>query len=610
MKKFLKFVKSEIGRIILSLAFFIPALITEHTGVKILPEVLFVISLMFVGLPVLFSAVKGIIRRDFLDEKFLMTIAAVGAVILGEMSEGVAVMLFFAVGEYFEHRAVAHSRKSIKSLMEICPDEATLLANGREERVDAEDVELGSLIIIKAGERVPLDSVVVSGSADLDTSALTGESIPRAVNIGDRIESGSVVLNGALTARTEKTLENSAASRILSLVENASERKSKAENFITKFSRYYTPIVVALAILLVFIPPIFGLLKFNESIYRALTFLVISCPCALVISVPMAFFGGIGAGAKKGILYKGGNVFSPLSKAETFVFDKTGTLTNGTFKVSKVTPCGVSEEELLYLAASAESGSNHPIAKCIADASGEKTMPKSVKEFAGKGIVAEVENDIILVGNMRLLGENGVEVKSDIEEGSVLVAKNGCFIGEIEISDNIKKEAQSAVNSLRKCGVKNTVMLSGDRMKKAESVANELSLDAFRAELLPSEKYSALEEIISKSKSTVYVGDGINDAPSIARADVGIAMGEIGSDSAIESADVVIMHDSLDRLPLAIKIARKTLRIASENIVFALSLKILVLILGSLGIANMWLAVFADVGVAVLAILNSMRTLR
>ncbi len=610
MKSIIKFIKSELGGIIISLAFFIPALITEHFGVKILPEALFIISLLAVGIPVFISAVRGIIRRDLLDEKFLMTLAAIGAVIIGEISEGVAVMLFFAVGQYFEHRAVAHSRKSIKALMEICPDEATVIRDGKEETVDAEDVEIGSVIVIKAGERVPLDCVVISGSADIDTRALTGEAIPRAVTVGFGLESGSVVMGGVLTAKTLKTLENSAASRILSLVENANERKSKAENFITKFSRFYTPIVVSLALLLAIIPPIFKILSFPDAIYRALTFLVISCPCALVISVPMAFFGGIGSGAKNGILYKGGNIFSPLARADTFVFDKTGTLTSGAFSVANVKAYGVTKEELLYLTASAEYGSTHPIALCLANASKEKSVPENAKEIAGKGIIAEVDGRRILVGNPLLMKENGIEITAEISEGSILAAEGNKLIGEIEISDCLKPEALEAIKKLRKCGVKKTVMLSGDRRKNAERIANELGLSEVKAELLPEDKFTALEEIIEKSKSTVYVGDGINDAPSIARADVGIAMGEIGSDSAVEAADVVIMFDKLDRLPLAVKTARKTLCIATENILFALSLKALVLVLGALGIANMWLAVFADVGVAVLAILNSMRALR
>jgi Cd2+/Zn2+-exporting ATPase len=614
MKKIISFAKSELGRILIGLIFFISALITEymtrHLSFSLYALILYSSALFISGIPVFIDAVRGILRRDLLDEKFLMTIASIGAMFVGEWSEGAAVMIFFLVGEYFEHKAVAKSRKSIRELMNIRPDEACLLKNGKEEIVDADEVEIGSVIVIRAGERIPIDSIVLSGNADVDTSALTGEAIPRAVKSGDLIDGGAVVINGVLTARTLRVADESAAARILELVENANERKSRAENFITRFSHYYTPTVVILALLLAVLPPIFKLIPLTVSIYRALIFLVISCPCALVISVPMAFFGGIGGAAHQGILYKGGNTFSALARADVFAFDKTGTLTSGEFTVSSVHPIGVSSDELLYLAASAEYGSNHPIATCIKNAVKNKAAPTDVTELAGKGIASTVNSRRILVGNKLLLQENSVEViESAIPKGAVFVASDGKYIGHIVIADKIKAEAKSAISTLRKNGVRKTVMLSGDRRDVAEQVGRELCIDEVYSELLPENKFEKLEKLINNSNGTVYVGDGINDAPAIALADVGVAMGGIGSDSAIEAADVVIMSDNLEKLPTAVKIARKTIRISTENIVFALGVKALILLLGALGMANMWLAVFADVGVAALAILNSMRTL-
>lgn len=615
IKKAISLAFCELGRIIIGLLLFAAAFITEHltegTGFPVAAFLLYLSSLLIAGLPVFVDAVRGILRRDLLDEKFLMSIASVGAMIIREWSEGVAVMLFFLVGEYFEHKAVSRSRNSIRALMDIRPDEACVLKDGVEETVDADDVEVGSVIVIRAGERVPIDSVVLTGSADIDTSALTGEAIPRPVSCGSHIDGGAVVINGVLTARTLRPADESAAARILELVENANERKSRTENFITAFSHYYTPIIVCIALLLAVIPPIFSWLTWTDSVYRALMCLVISCPCALVISVPLAFFGGIGGAASKGILYKGGNTFSALAHADTFAFDKTGTLTSGDFSVSSVHPVGISESELLYLAASAEYGSNHPIALCIKNASKESVVPTSVSEKAGKGVFANVGGVRVLVGNPSLLSEYSVKITvENAPVGAIFVAKNGTFVGYLVISDKIKDEADTAISSLRRCGVTKTVMLSGDRRANAEAVGERLGIDEVFAELLPEEKFEKLEELIKTSRGTVYVGDGINDAPALALADVGVAMGSIGADSAIEAADVVIMSDDLARLPTAVKIARKTVRISTENIVFALGIKIAILTLGILGIANMWLAVFADVGVAALAILNSMRTLR
>ena len=618
MKKIISVFRSELGRIIIGLSLFAAALACDLASRPMPDHSLYIIALpiylaalLVAGLPVFIAAIRGILRGDLLDEKFLMSIASVGAMIIGEMSEGVAVMLFFLVGEYFEHRAVAHSRKSIRSLMSIRPDEATILVDGVEETVDAEDVEVGSVIIIRAGERVPIDSTVISGSADIDTSALTGESIPRAASVGSRVESGSVVLGGVITCRTERLADESAAARILDLVENASENKSKEESFITRFSRFYTPIVVGLAVLMSLIPPIFHLMSWTDAIYSALNFLVISCPCALVISVPMAFFGGIGGAASKGILFKGGNVFSPLARADSFAFDKTGTLTNGSFRVSEVIPAhGVDPDTLVFLAASAEYGSTHPLAECVKSYARSSVIPTEYKEIAGRGAVAKIDEKTVLVGNADLLSESGIPLPESASTASLLVAVDGEYKGQIIVTDDIKTEAETAIAKLKALGVKRISMLSGDRKSNAERVGRELGITDVHSELLPEEKYAHLNEIIAGSNAAVYVGDGINDAPSITVADVGIAMGAIGSDSAIEAADVVIMSDDLDRLPTAVRIARKTVRIAKANIIFALAVKGAILVLSVLGFANMWLSVFADVGVAVIAILNSIRTMK
>jgi len=609
MKTLKALYSKPILRISVSAVLFLAGIITEQLYI---PEVyipIYVLALITAGLPVFTSAVKGILRRDFLDEKFLMTVASVGAMTVGEWSEGVAVMLFFLVGETFEQLAVRRSRNSIRSLMDIMPDEATLITEGKEERVDADEVEVGSTVIIRPGERVPLDCRIVSGSSDIDTSAMTGESLPRSVGVGDELDSGVIVLDGILTAVTLRISEESAASRILELVENASENKAKEESFITAFSRYYTPAVVGIALLVAILPPIFGWLTLADSVYRALIMLVISCPCALVISVPMAFFGGIGGGASQGILCKGGNIFSTLASAGTFAFDKTGTLTSGSFGVASVRAIGVSENELLMLAASAEYGSNHPIAAAIKAASSESVKPDSVREIAGEGVIASVNGSEIAVGNEKLMRSVGASTTEG--QSGILVAQNGVFIGEITVRDSIKAEAQEAIGSLKALGASQTVMISGDKRENAERVAAEIGLDMVYSEMTPEQKFNKLEQLIRNSRRpVVYVGDGINDSPSLARADVGIAMGKMGQDSAIESSDVVITTDDLRKLPRAVLLARKTMRIVKFNIVFAIGIKLLVLLLGALNLANMWFAVFADVGVAVIAILNSMRALR
>ncbi len=612
MKRLLTLMKSDVARIITSLIFFASALILEQYVNPYIGLALYIAALIICGGRVFVDAIRGILRRDLLDEKFLMSIASIGAMIVGEWREGVAVMLFFLVGETFEHHAVRKSRASIRSLMDICPDEACVLTDEGEETVDAEDVEVGSIIVIRPGERVPIDSVVTFGSADVDTSSMTGEPLPVPVSEGSRLSSGFIVTNGLLHAKTVREATDSAAARILSLVENANESKSREESFITKFSHYYTPAVVIIALLVAIIPPIFGWKRLDESIYTALTFLVISCPCALVISVPMAFFGGIGGAASRGILFKGGNVFSKVASVESIAFDKTGTLTNGKFSVTDVTAYGVSKEQLLSMAASAEYASNHPIAECIKSTSDKIIPPRSVTEYAGYGVVAELYENVCAVGNIKLMHKLSVDISNlnSESDGTLYVAIDGRLAGVITLSDSIKHEAADAIKKLRSLGVKHTYILSGDREENVNRVASVVGIDEARFALAPEQKYARLEEIISKSRSTMFVGDGINDSPSLARADVGVAMGGVGQDSAIEAADMVIMTDNLSKLPEAVLISRKTLNISWQNIIFALGVKGLILVLGLLGFANMWLAVFADVGVAILAILNSMRALK
>ena len=621
MKSVFKLLKTDVAKIIIAFIFFVSAVIVEQNEFTYVALALYVIALVISGAQVFTGAVKGILRGDFLDEKFLMSIASIGAMIVSEWSEGVAVMLFFLVGETFEHYAVRRSRSSIRSLMDICPDEATVLTDGEEEIMDAEDVEIGSIIVIRPGERVPIDSVVTFGSADVDTSSMTGESIPISVQIGSELSSGYIVKNGLLHAKTTRMAEDSAAARILSLVENANENKSKEESFITKFSRFYTPVVVFIALLVAILPPILVQdLGFDESIHTALTFLVISCPCALVISVPMAFFGGIGGAASRGILFKGGNVFSKVATVDSIAFDKTGTITNGKFSVCDVITYGISEEQLLSMAASAEYASNHPIAECVKATSDNIIPPRSVTEHAGYGVVAELYENTCAVGNIKLMHKLAVDLTEleSVPEGALYVAIDGRLAGIIILSDSIKPEAADAIKKLRRLGVKRTYILSGDREENVRRVADTVGIDEWHFALSPEQKYSKLEEIINSSKSTLYVGDGINDSPSLARADVGVAMGSLGQDSAIEAADMVVMTDNLSKLPEAVLIARKTINISWQNIIFALGVKLAIMVIGLLEIVlgikimenNMWLAVFADVGVAVLAILNSMRALR
>ena len=610
MRKIRKIVKSEPGTIAIGAGLFAIALVLDLCSLPIVALAFYLIALAASGYKVFLSAVKGILRGDLLDEKFLMSIASVGAMIIGEYKEGVAVLLFFLVGEYFEHRAVKKSRNTIKSLMSIRPDEAVRIVDNGTETVFAEDLVPGDIIVVKSGERVAADSEIVSGGAYADTSMLTGESVPFAVSEGDTLMSGSIIVGGAVNAKVLRPADESGAQRILDLVENATERKSREENFITAFSHYYTPIVVIAALIMAILPSLIGITEWRDSIYRALTFLVISCPCALVISVPMAFFGGIGAAASAGILFKGGNRFSAVAKAQTVAFDKTGTLTTGELAIARAEAFGISESELLKLAASCEYVSGHPIARCIKSAVKEPYAASDYEEIAGLGSLALVNGEKIAVGNRRLMSRLGISASAVPErEGEVLVARGSELIGVILISDTVKSEAASAIASLKKLGVKNTVILSGDKRESVEAVAKKIGITECHAELMPEEKFARLEERISTGERVMFVGDGINDAPSLTLADVGIAMGAIGTDQAIEAADVVIMSDNLERLPTAVRISAKTVRIAKENIVFALGVKICVLILSMLGFANMWLAVFADVGVAVLAILNAMRAL-
>ena len=610
LKKILDLFGKDWMGIVLGGALFVPALIFEHLGFAVLSLVLYCLALLGAGYSVFIDAVKGILRRDLLDEKFLMSISSIGAMVISEYSEGVAVMLFFLVGEFFEHRAVRRSRRAIKSLTSLCPDTATVLADGEESELDADELEAGMIMILRSGDRIAADCRVIEGGASVDKSMLTGEALPISCGAGDELQSGAIVVGGALKCEVLRSAEQSCASRILELVENASDRKAREESFITSFSRVYTPVVCILALLMATVPPAFDLVGFTDALYRALSFLVVSCPCALVISVPMAFFGGIGGAASTGILFKGGNIFSPVSRARTAVFDKTGTITDGSFSVVRIEALGIEREELCRLVSSVERRSLHPLAVCLAGISDEFSEPEQITEHAGEGIVGTVEGRQVAVGNRRLMERIGVVPADDDATGVLFISVDTRYSGFVQVSDRIKQGAKDAITRLKGLGIKSTYMLSGDNRERAESVAKEVGIDKAYSELLPEDKYNLLENIISESDGAViYVGDGINDAPSLARADVGIAMGGIGSDSAIEAADAVIVSDDITRICDMITVARRTNRIAKENIVLALGIKLGVIGLISLGFGSMWLAVFADVGVAVLAILNSMRTL-
>jgi cadmium-exporting ATPase len=578
---------------------------------------LFIISYIIVGGDVVKRAVKNIFKGQVFDENFLMSIATIGAFFIGEYPEGVAVMLFYQVGELFQSYAVGKSRKSIASLMDIRPDYANVKKGDELVKVDPDEVQIGDIIVIKAGEKIPLDGKVIEGSSMIDTSALTGESVPREVEVGSDILSGCININGVITAEVTKEFGESTVSKILDLVENASSKKSNSEQFITKFARYYTPVVVIVAVFLAIIPPlVIDGATFSDWIYRALAFLVVSCPCALVISIPLSFFGGIGGASKKGVLVKGSNYLEALAETEIVVFDKTGTLTKGVFNVQEIHPEGVSKEELLELTAHAESYSNHPISLSLKRAYSKEIdngRISDVEEISGHGVIATVDGKKVMAGNIKLMKMMDIPYfKGELIGTIVHVAVNNKYIGYIVIADEVKEDSAQAIKELKAANIKQTVMLTGDNKSIGSKVAKELGLDKVYAELLPADKVEKLEELFSqKSKKgkLAFVGDGINDAPVLARADIGIAMGGLGSDAAIEAADVVIMTDEPSKIATTMKISKKTLKIAHQNIVFAIGIKIIVLILSAFGITTMWAAIFADVGVTIIAVLNAFRAL-
>lgn len=617
----MKKLKKRLRTVLIGLVGFAAAMIIE----KVLKTndnitlVMYLAVYFVVGNDVIRSASRNIIRGQIFDEQFLMTIATVCAFLVGSYPEGAAVMLFYQVGELFQSYAVYNSRKSISELMDIRPDYANLMRNGELEKVTPEEVQIGDIIVIKPGEKVPLDGMITEGNSTLDTKALTGESVPRDIGTGEEILSGCINMTGNLSVKVTRNFGESTVTKILDLVENAGSKKAKTENFITKFARYYTPAVVICAVLLAVVPPLFlGTDQFSTWIYRAMIFLVVSCPCALVISIPLSFFGGLGGASRKGVLVKGSNYLEVVAKADTIVFDKTGTLTKGTFNVTKIVVdknASMTEKELLKYAACAEYYSNHPIAMSLKKAYGETISDSQVfdvTEIPGFGLRSTVEGKHVLAGNAKLMDKFEIQYnKSAAVETVVYIAVDGSYAGHIIIADEIKQNIAKEIAELKKNGIKNVVMLTGDNQEIAEKIAAEIGITQVYAELLPQNKVEKLESIMAQSQmKTIFVGDGVNDAPVLARADVGIAMGAMGSDAAIEAADIVIMTDEISKISSVIKISRKTLRIATENIVFALGIKLIVLILGALGIATMWLAVFADVGVSFIAIINATRVMR
>ncbi len=614
--------KKTLIRIIVSFVIFVPLFVLEHLGVfDKLPNEwilggIYLVPYIIIGYDIIIKAARNISHGQVFDENFLMMIATFGAFGVKEFEEAVAVMLFYQVGELFQGYAVGKSRQSISEMMDICPEYANIEENGELKQVDPDDVEIGSIIVIKPGEKVPLDGVIIEGNSMLDTAALTGESVPRSAKAGDEIVSGCVNGSGTLKVKTTKAFEDSTVAKILELVENASSKKARVENFITRFAKYYTPVVTIAAGIIAIIPSIITG-NWGDWITRACIFLVISCPCALVISVPLGFFSGIGSASRIGVLVKGSNFLEAVAEVTTIVMDKTGTLTKGEFKVSEIVPSGISEERLLEIAAYGESFSTHPIAASIKEVYDNKIDTdriKDVKEISGHGVELLFDGKEALVGNGKLLKSHNISYEEHKSGGTVVyVAYDNTFVGAIVISDTIKDGAKEAVADMKKVGVKNVVMLTGDRQKAAEEVAKELGIDTVYSELLPSDKVQKVEELLASKtgkEKVAFVGDGINDAPVLTRADVGIAMGSMGSDAAIEAADIVLMDDDVRKIASTVKIARKTLGVVKQNIVFALGVKFIVLILGALGVANMWEAVFADVGVSVIAILNSMRVLK
>lgn len=617
--------KTMLARIIAAFLIYIPLFAASHKGAMEglsapVNFAVFLVPYLVIGWDIVYKAVRGIVNGQVFDENFLMTIATFGAFGVGGYSEAVAVMLFYQVGELFQSYAVSRSRQSIADLMDICPEYANLEKDGELVQTDPDDVEIGDIIVIKPGERVPLDGTVISGESMVDTSALTGESVPRRVETGSEIISGCINESGVLRVEVTKEFDDSTVARILELVENASSKKAQVENFITRFARYYTPAVVAAAALLAVVPPLALGAGFGPWIQRACIFLVISCPCALVISVPLSFFGGIGAASRNGVLVKGSNYLEALAQMDTIVFDKTGTLTKGEFKVTEIRPSGMSGEELLRLAALAEHYSNHPISLSIRDAyekAGGRMNLSSIgknEEISGHGVRTEIDGSVVLAGNGRLMEAERIAYEPCESIGTVVyLARDGVFAGTIVISDTVKEYAAQAIRDLKQAGVKRTVMLTGDRKAVGEAVAEKLGLDEVFTELLPADKVEQVERLLdgqAEGRKLAFVGDGINDAPVLTRADIGIAMGSMGSDAAIEAADVVLMDDDPARISVVVRISRKTLSIVKQNIVFALGVKALVLGLGAFGMANMWEAVFADVGVSVIAILNAMRALK
>jgi len=608
--------KEDLRKIIIAVILFIIALVVPFAN-EWINKAIFIVSYLIVGLEVIKEALEHLFKGKLFDENFLMAIATIGAFGVGEFPEAVCVMLFYQIGELFQNYAVDKSRKSIASLMDIRPDFANIKIGDKIEKVSPEEVKIGDIIVVKPGERIPLDGTVIEGKSMIDTSSLTGESVPRNVSINDEVLSGCINQNGLLTIKVNKEFGESTVNKILDLVENASSKKSKSENFITKFAKYYTPIVVIIAVILAIIPPL--VLKdanFTDWLYRALTFLVVSCPCALVISIPLGFFGGIGGASKIGILVKGSNYLEALANTELVVFDKTGTLTEGVFEVQKVECEGISKEDLLRYTAYAENNSTHPIATSVKKAYGKEinvTNISKVEEISGFGVIANVEEKDILVGNEKLMKEKNIQYTKCNEIGTILyVAIENEFAGYIVIADKVKKDSAKAISNLKNMNIKKTVMLTGDKKEVGENIAEKLRIDEVYTELLPDEKVKKVEELL-KEKDTkaklAFVGDGINDAPVLAISDIGIAMGGLGSDAAIEAADVVIMTDEPSKLVDSIKISKKTMRIVKENIIFAIGIKIAVLILSAFGLSTMWEAVFADVGVSIIAIINALRVL-
>lgn len=606
----------DILKLIIGFTLFVLPLLLKLEGTSRL--IVYLVSYFVVGYEVIYRALRNVIGGIPFDENFLMTLATIGAFIIGEYPEGVAVMLFYQVGEFFQGMAVNHSRNSIAALLDIRPDYANLEKEYEIVVVNPQDVNIGDYIIIKPGEKVPLDGTIVEGKSSLDTSNITGESVPRTGKVGDKIISGSVNIEGLLKVRVDKVFSDSTVSKILNLVENASSKKAPTEKFITKFARYYTPVVVFIALFIGVIPPLIGGLDFKEWAYRAFVFLVISCPCALVISIPLGFFGGIGGASKSGILVKGGNYIEALNDVDTIIFDKTGTITKGTFKVTDVVSYeDFTKDEILELASYGEVFSNHPIGKSIIEAYGKeinKEFIKDYKEISGKGIKVNIDDTPIMLGKASFLEENNIKVEQIDSIGTtVYIGRNNTHIGTIVVADELKDNVDKDIKKLRSLGIKETIMLSGDNQIIAEKVGSLAGIDKVYGNLLPQDKVAILEEILSKkkeNKKVVFVGDGVNDAPVLARADIGISMGALGSDAAIEASDIVIMTDEIKKIGTSIKIAKKTKKIVTQNIFIALGLKLVVLILGAMGLATMWQAVFADVGVSIIAILNSLRALK